>query len=208
MSLNAATIETLIAKGLSAADILDVARATEVKADPTNAARQARHRERKRNAVTVTETPSYEVSSTSPAVVSEPDGSSTTAVAATPFPRPEWADPTVWRDFLANRRRKNLTNSGTAHRKFLADVDRLTDDEWPPGRLLEAAVGRGWGAIYEGCKDDGGRTANRGIGRAGANGVAGPRPDPTLALVRAAAAAQRKDGGDRWQAGPSLPPGE
>jgi hypothetical protein len=57
LSLNAATIEILIAKGLSAADILDVARATEVKADPTNAARQARHRAKKAaesNAVTVT----------------------------------------------------------------------------------------------------------------------------------------------------------
>lgn len=54
MSLNAATIEALIAKGLDAQDILDVARATEVKSDPTNAARQARHRAKKRNAVTVT----------------------------------------------------------------------------------------------------------------------------------------------------------
>jgi hypothetical protein len=58
VSLNAATIEILIAKGLSAADLLEVARATEVKADPTNAARQARHRAKRRsNAVTVTEAP-------------------------------------------------------------------------------------------------------------------------------------------------------
>ena len=56
MSLNAATIAVLIAKGLTAEDLLEVARATEVKADPTNAERQARHRG-KRNAVTVTETP-------------------------------------------------------------------------------------------------------------------------------------------------------
>lgn len=54
MSLNAATIEILIAKGLSASDILDVARASEVKADRTNAERQARHRAKRRNAVTVT----------------------------------------------------------------------------------------------------------------------------------------------------------
>jgi len=54
VSLNAATIEILIAKGLSASDILDVARASEVKADRTNTERQARHRARKRNAVTVT----------------------------------------------------------------------------------------------------------------------------------------------------------
>lgn len=41
MSLNAATIAVLIAKGLTAEDLLEVARATEVKADPTNAERQA-----------------------------------------------------------------------------------------------------------------------------------------------------------------------
>ena len=66
VSLNAATIEILIAKGLSAADILDVARATEVKADPTNAARQARHRARKRNGVTVTPQVPLEDTSTLP----------------------------------------------------------------------------------------------------------------------------------------------
>lgn len=54
MSLNAATIEILLAKGLSGADILEVARASEMKADRTNAERQARHRARKHNAVTVT----------------------------------------------------------------------------------------------------------------------------------------------------------
>lgn len=57
MSLNAATIEILLAKGLTGEDILEVARATEVKADRTNAERQARHRAKKRNAVTVTEAP-------------------------------------------------------------------------------------------------------------------------------------------------------
>lgn len=54
MSLNAATIEILLAKGLSGADILEVARASEMKADRTNAERQARFRARKSNAVTVT----------------------------------------------------------------------------------------------------------------------------------------------------------
>jgi hypothetical protein len=54
VSLNAATIEILLAKGLSGADILEVARASEMKADRTNAERQARFRARKSNAVTVT----------------------------------------------------------------------------------------------------------------------------------------------------------
>jgi hypothetical protein len=76
MSLNAATIEVLIAKGLSAADLLEVARATEVKADPTNAARQARHRaKRKSNAVTVTDAPPYEDTSIPRSPPVEPSGS-------------------------------------------------------------------------------------------------------------------------------------
>lgn len=78
MSLNAATIEVLIAKGLTAADLLEVARATEVKADSTNAARQARHRAKKKaesNAVTVTETPPYEDTSTPRVSPVEPNGS-------------------------------------------------------------------------------------------------------------------------------------
>lgn len=54
MSLSAAVIEALVVKGMSATDILDIARASEVKSDPTNAERQARYREKKRNAVTVT----------------------------------------------------------------------------------------------------------------------------------------------------------
>lgn len=85
--------------------------------------------------------------------------------AREPFPRPEWADPQVWADLLANRRKKNLANTASAHRKLLADIDRLTDADWPPGRVLEAAVSRGWGAIYAGCKDDDdGRTNGKPMG--------------------------------------------
>ena len=46
MSLTAAALEVLVSKGLSAQDILDVARALEVRRDPTAAERQQRKRER------------------------------------------------------------------------------------------------------------------------------------------------------------------
>lgn len=83
------------------------------------------------------------------------------------FPKPDWADGQVWSDLLANRRKKGLPNTATAHRKLLADIDRLTDDAWPPGRVLEAAVGRGWGAIYASLKDDddGRRNGTHTLGR-------------------------------------------
>lgn len=67
---------------------------------------------------------------------------------ADPFVRPEWAASDVWQDFLTNRKRKRLPNTATAYRGFIADIGKLATDEWPPGRLLEHAVMKGWGAIY------------------------------------------------------------
>ncbi|PZU75569.1 MAG: hypothetical protein DI530_15050 [Sphingomonas sp.] len=83
-----------------------------------------------------------------------PHANPTRARAAGSFVRPDWADEQIWADFLANRRKKGLTNTATAFRKFLADIDRLTDAAWPPGRLLEAITARGWGALYPSIKDD------------------------------------------------------
>lgn len=65
------------------------------------------------------------------------------------FPMPEWADRQVWSDFLQNRKRKRLNNSPTAYRGFMQDIDRLSDADWPPGRLLEYAAAKGWGGIYD-----------------------------------------------------------
>ena len=70
------------------------------------------------------------------------------APAGGEFPKPDWADGSVWADFLKNRRAKRLPNTATAYRGFLADIAKLATGEWPPGRLLEHAVMKGWGAIY------------------------------------------------------------
>lgn len=79
---------------------------------------------------------------------------------ADPFPRPDWADPAVWADFMTNRKRKRASNTPTAHKAFLADIARHTDADWPPGRLLEVATAKGHAAIYPSIKDcdDGLRT--------------------------------------------------
>lgn len=60
--MNAATLRLLVAKGLSPADLVEVAEAMEVKRDNTAAERQARYRakRRPRNAVTVTPFPPIE----------------------------------------------------------------------------------------------------------------------------------------------------
>jgi hypothetical protein len=71
------------------------------------------------------------------------------ARAPDPFPRPDFADAQVWKDFLANRRKKRLVNSETAYKGFLEDIARHADGEWPPGRLLRHAAAKGWGGIYD-----------------------------------------------------------
>lgn len=83
----------------------------------------------------------------------EPNGSHHPARKRDDFPKPAWAEAQVWSDFLANRRRKKLANTPTAHKAFLDDIARLTDDAWPPGRLLSVATGKGHGAIYPSIKE-------------------------------------------------------
>lgn len=63
------------------------------------------------------------------------------------FACPLGVDPAHWRDFLANRKKRRLTNSETAYRGILDDLEKFTDAEWPPGRLVELAARRGWGSI-------------------------------------------------------------
>ena len=78
-----------------------------------------------------------------------PRGGMAGARPADPFPRPEGIHPDHWRDFLINRRRRQLANTASAHARLLHDLDRLADDEWPPGRLLAHAAAAGWGGIYD-----------------------------------------------------------
>lgn len=63
------------------------------------------------------------------------------------WPCPEGVNPDHWRDFMGNRRRKKLANTGTAHAGVLRDLENLTDADWPPGRLVELAAAKGWGSI-------------------------------------------------------------
>jgi hypothetical protein len=121
------------------------------------------------------------------------------------FPKPDFATPEVWRDFLANRKRKRLSNTATAHKALLDDIARLASDEWPPGRLLEYATGKGWGAIYDP------RDQEHRNGQPAAQPIAslrGTRPDPALDLLRmgqARIAAERGDAGADRGAWPALP---
>lgn len=68
---------------------------------------------------------------------------------AEPFPCPDWCDPEVWRDLKHNRKQKRLANTATAHRSFLAKVEELAEDGWPPGEVVRQIAAKGWGGAYD-----------------------------------------------------------
>jgi hypothetical protein len=116
---------------------------------------------------------------------------------ATPlFPPPTGVEAGQWRAFR-QQRKKALTD-----RAYLMICNKLTalaEAGWPPGEMIDLAIERGWETVFE-PKDQGNGTANRTNGRMG-----GPRPDPTLELLRAARAAQRPVDRDHDQARLALP---
>lgn len=81
--------------------------------------------------------------------------------ATTIWPCPEGVNPTHWRDFLTNRRAKKLGTTETAHAGQLKALATLSDDEWPPGRLVEFAAAKGWGSINDPRDDVGPKYARR-----------------------------------------------
>lgn len=78
-----------------------------------------------------------------------PEEQTPRARKADDFPCPDWADSRVWADLKRNRRTKRLTNTATAHKRFISDVMAMADDDWPPGRLVEAIAAKGWGGAYD-----------------------------------------------------------
>jgi hypothetical protein len=162
MSLSAAVIDAMIAAGCTAeqlgaavkADLADAEARKEAKRE-NNAERQRRFRARRkgrkvtaRNADNALHDVTPPIDTLTPRSVSSPSGEPQNG-AVDVFPRPEWADPVAWADFMGNRKAKKARNTATAYRGFLADIERLSDDEWPPGRLLEHAAAKGWKGIYD-----------------------------------------------------------
>lgn len=161
--MNAATIRLLIEKGLCAADIAEIAESLEQKPARSKAAeRQARYRERvkareeadgvtsdvTRDVTNVTNHPPYSPPND---IYSNPplDPPNTQKGRAEDFPCPDWCDPAVWRDLKRNRRTKKLTNTPTAHKRFVQQIEAMADDEWPPGRLVQEIAAKGWGGPHD-----------------------------------------------------------
>lgn len=162
MSVIATAVRHLMAAGVTGEALLIAIEEmeAEVRAEPkprsAAALRQERYRHNK--ASRVTESDACDVTPPCPRPLSPqtpqtptpiPPDITTRARGADSFPCPDWAETAVWRDLKANRQRKRLANTATAHAKLCRDILAMADDEWPPGRLLEAIVARGWGAAYD-----------------------------------------------------------
>jgi hypothetical protein len=141
--------------------------------------------------------------------VLEPVGSEANASspkARTPkrdqFPPPPGVSDQIWQDFLDSPNRKKAGMSSTAYSGVCNRLNELAEHGFPPGEMVALAVEQGWKTVkLEWVQNNERSQANRGNnGRMG-----GPRPDPTLELLRAARAAQRPSDRDHDQARLALP---
>lgn len=108
-------------------------------------------------------------------------------LALNTYPMPEGVDPQHWTDFLANRKRKRLANTASAHEQLISDLARHATPAWPVARLVAFAAGKGWASVRN---PDGDTRHDQFMGRSGAPaiGIRGSRPDPALDLYLAAQA--------------------
>lgn len=105
-----------------------------------------------------------------------------------------------WKAFKAMRRQIKKPVNETAEKRLLAKLLTLDDAGYPPGEVLDQSTEHCWQGVFKIEEQDDGQANRRSF-----RSVGGPRPDPTLALVRSAINSQREDDGSGWQAGPSLP---
>lgn len=160
MSLIATAVKHMMDAGMSSDAILAAIADMESKITPSRskgAERQARYRERNKASQSVT---SDDNVTTTPAL-SPPNENNLTPPIPTPeyipparkgtdFPMLDCADAALWRDFLKNRKAKNLSNTATAHKRLVNDLAAMAARTgWPPGEVFAACVAKGWGAIYD-----------------------------------------------------------
>lgn len=111
---------------------------------------------------------------------------------------PDGIEPSHWRDFLANRRAKRLPNTETAYRGVMRKLAELTNDEWPPGRLMQAIVEKGWASIHDPRNEQ--EFQNGHVRQPGFKPQY--KPSAALALYQSSIEGDEPDSGHDW---PALP---
>ena len=127
-----------------------------------------------------TPTPDTVSSNTSRTTISRKKTSSSPYSAGSVYPMPDGVDPQVWADFLANRKRKRLANTASAHKTLMDDLARHATATWPAERLIAHAAGKGWASV----RNPDGDTRDQFMERTSTSsgGLRGTRPDPALDL--------------------------
>jgi hypothetical protein len=208
MSLDPAIFRALVANGASPEMLLAVVEASAAvdqerleRKRAGNAERQHRFREARKaesnennalQAVTerdsVTVSPSLDKSPPDPQklIPTPPTHTHEARARGTAWPCPEGVDPNHWRDFLAGRKRKRMVTTQTALDGVLSDLAELSNDEWPPGRLVKLAAAKGWGSINLPDGYQNGRPTTNGM--AGSRKPAGRTGDGFINAIREARA--------------------
>lgn len=74
------------------------------------------------------------------------------------YPMPDGVDPQAWADFLANRKRKRLANTASAHTHLIEELTKHATPDWPWPRLIALAAGKGWASVRNPDRQDGARS--------------------------------------------------
>ena len=212
MSIIAVAVRHMLAAGMDADAVANAVEAMEAEMDTrsTGAKRQARYRERNKASQSVTSDAAV-TTPLSPTPLLSPQTPQTTPhphtpVSITPRAReakpfdgcPDGVEPGHWRDFLANRRAKRLPNTETAYRGVLRKLAELVNDEWPPGRLMQTIVEKGWASIHDPRNEQ--EFQNGHIRQSGFKPQY--KPSAALALYQSSFEGDEPDSGHDW---PALP---
>lgn len=159
MAFNAAMLEQMKAEGLDLDACIRVLRAGEKKADPTAAERMRNMRARSKG-----EKVTRNVTRVTPNDNNLTPGSE--AKASSPFSKcPDGVNPQHWSDFLKIRKRKGCVDSDTAYAAVIRDLENFSDNDWPPGRLVQRSAENNWAKIVNPRESKYDRPANQQCGK-------------------------------------------
>lgn len=164
MSLNAAALRLMADKGLSLADVVEIAAAMEVRTDRTAAERKRRQREREADAAQS----HRDITRDTPLSLSPNENNSNPhthtpeekpCARKGPFVLPGHIPTDEWNGFVEMRRR--IRKPMTDHAKHLAvlELDKLARDGWPPGPVLNHSTMNSYQGLFA-PKDQGKRNGH------------------------------------------------
>jgi hypothetical protein len=160
MSLNAAALKLMAEKGLSIADVIEIAEAMEVRRDSTAAERQQRHREKikaERDNVTrdVTrdaEAPSPNEYISNPLPVPQsPKGDSPkkkTRIRSDDFEVPSFVPAEPWAAFAAMRRAKKKPIDSYMAARHFGKLRQIADAGWNLADVIDKATNGFWDGFW------------------------------------------------------------